>query len=143
MSSDSPQEGGAFAVNAVCFPADADILYFPFSETLQIGIFPFSETLQIGIFPFFEITENEYFPFHGFVRHISGKSSYDMISGIKEFYDTLPEGKASVQSDGRYTEKEFFPLTAAGWWRQGRRRRFSRRYSNTTRKPGRLGGIDT
>ncbi|MDY5872719.1 MAG: hypothetical protein SPJ57_05805, partial [Candidatus Methanomethylophilaceae archaeon] len=91
----------------------------------------------------FEITENEYFPFHGFVRHISGKSSYDMISGIKEFYDTLPEGKASVQSDGRYTEKEFFPLTAAGWWRQGRRRRFSRRYSNTTRKPGRLGGIDT
>lgn len=30
-----------------------------------------------------------------------------MISGIKEFYDTLSEGKASVQSDGRYTEKEF------------------------------------
>ena len=30
-----------------------------------------------------------------------------MISGIKEFYDTLPEGKASVQSEGGYTEKEF------------------------------------
>ena len=63
--------------------------------------------LQIGIFLFFEITENEYFPFHGFVRHISGKSIYDIISGMKKFYDTLPKGKASVQSDGRYMEKEF------------------------------------
>ena len=26
---------------------------------------------------------------------------------MKKFYDTLPKGKASVQSDGRYTEKEF------------------------------------
>ena len=63
---------------------------------LQIGIFPFSKMLQIGIFLFFEITENEYFPFHGFVRHISGKSIYDIISGMKKFYDTLPKGKASV-----------------------------------------------
>ena len=47
------------------------------------------------------------FPFHEFVQHISGKSSYDMISGIKEFYAALPEGDAPVQSDGRYTEKEF------------------------------------
>ena len=26
---------------------------------------------------------------------------------MKKFYDTLPKGKASVQSDGRYMEKEF------------------------------------
>ena len=30
-----------------------------------------------------------------------------MISGMMKFYDTLPERKSSVQSDGRYTEKEF------------------------------------
>ena len=49
------------------------------------------------------------FPFHEFVQHISGKSSYEMIQGIKEFYDNLPEGDSDgdVQSDGRMTEKEF------------------------------------
>ena len=48
-----------------------------------------------------------YYGFKKYLLKISGKSSYDMNSGIKEFYDTLPEGKASVQSDSRYTEKGF------------------------------------
>lgn len=60
------------------------------------------------------------FPFHEFVQHISGKSSYDMISGIKEFYSRLPEGgEAEAPSDGRMTEEEwmgkwFQPLIDAG-----------------------------
>jgi hypothetical protein len=46
-----------------------------------------------------------YYRFKKYLLKISGKSSYDMISGIKEFYDTLPEGKAPVQSDGRYSQQ--------------------------------------
>ncbi len=51
----------------------------------------------------------EPFPFHLFVQYISGRSSYEMVPAIREFYDTLgdedvEEGKAP---DGRMTEEEF------------------------------------
>lgn len=47
------------------------------------------------------------FPFHEFVQHISGKSSYEMIQGIKEFYDSLEPSDEAPSGDGRMTEKEF------------------------------------
>ena len=34
-----------------------------------------------------------YYGFKKYLLKISGKSGYDMISGIKEFYDTLPREK--------------------------------------------------
>ena len=47
------------------------------------------------------------FPFHEFVQHISGKSSYEMISGIKEFYAALPEGETKPnRTDERMTREE-------------------------------------
>lgn len=58
------------------------------------------------------------FPFHEFVQHISGKSSYEMISGIKEFYAALPEGETKpIRTDAMMTREEWigpmFPLLKA------------------------------
>jgi hypothetical protein len=64
-----------------------------------------SETLQIGIFPFYKISDNGHFPFREYVRHISGKSSYDMISGIKEFYAALQSGELDSDVPLQDTEK--------------------------------------
>ena len=82
------------------------------------------DTLRVGEYAYDNLSSADFvvgdFPFHEFVQHISGKSSYDMITGIKEFYRDLPatieEGKVS---DGRMTEEEwmgkwFQPLIDAG-----------------------------
>ncbi len=71
------------------------------------------DTLKVGEYAYDNLSSADFvvgdFPFHEFVQHISGKSSYDMISGIKEFYDTLPKSETELfsQPDGRMTEKEF------------------------------------
>lgn len=82
------------------------------------------DTLKIGEYAYDNLSLADFvvgdFSFHEFVQHISGKSSYDMISGIKEFYNQLPEGgEAEAPSDGRMTEEEwmgkwFQPLIDAG-----------------------------
>ncbi len=71
------------------------------------------ETLEVGEYAYDNLSSADFvvgeFPFHEFVQYISGKSSYDMISGIREFYSTLDaEQKEAPQApDGRMTEKEF------------------------------------
>ena len=70
------------------------------------------ESLAVGEYAYDNLSSADFvvgdFPFHEFVQHISGKSSYEMIQGIREFYDGLPEEGSDVeQSDGRITEKEF------------------------------------
>ena len=71
------------------------------------------ETLAVGEYAYDNLSSADFvvgdFPFHEFVQHISGKSSYDMISGIREFYDMM-ESKGvenKEKPDGRMTEKEF------------------------------------
>ena len=68
------------------------------------------ETLDIGEYAYDNLSSADFsvgdFPFHEFVQHISGKSSYDMISGIREFYRSLPaENVVAEKPDGRMTEK--------------------------------------
>lgn len=83
------------------------------------------DTLKVGEYAYDNLSSADFvvgdFPFHEFVQHISGKSSYDMISGIKEFYGRIPgsEEIRPPQSDGRMTEEEwmgkwFRPLLKAG-----------------------------
>ena len=70
------------------------------------------DTLKVGEYAYDNLSSADFvvgdFPFHEFVQHISGKSSYDMVPGIKEFYDTLEKGENPEKaSDGRMTEREF------------------------------------
>ncbi len=70
------------------------------------------DTLKVGEYAYDNLSSADFvvgdFPFHEFVQHISGKSSYDMVPGIKEFYDSLENGeKPETASDGRMTEREF------------------------------------
>jgi len=55
------------------------------------------DTLAEGEYAYDNLSSADFvvvdFPFHEFVQHISGKSSYDIISGIKEFYDALDRGE--------------------------------------------------
>ena len=89
-----------------------------YSEPTQLLPVPTSswtrdpETLDIGEYAYDNLSSADFsvgdFPFHEFVQHISGKSSYDMISGIREFYRSLPtENTIAEKPDGRMTEKEF------------------------------------
>lgn len=67
-----------------------------------------------------------------------------MISGIKEFYDTLPEGKASVQSDGRYTEKEFVSAYCRRLVEAGVEKKILKEvFKHDTKTLGGWAGIDT
>ena len=99
-----------------------------FNEPTQLLPVPTSswtrdpDTLAEGEYAYDNLSSADFvvgdFPFHEFVQHISGKSSYEMISGIKEFYAALPEGETKpIQSDGRMTREEWiglmFPLLKA------------------------------
>ena len=67
------------------------------------------ETLNIGEYAYDNLSSADFsvgdFPFHEFVQHISGKSSYDMISGIREFYRSLDTTGAGEQSNSSEAEK--------------------------------------
>ena len=49
------------------------------------------ETLKVGRYAYDTFSSADFvigdFPFHEFVQHISGRSSYEMIESIEEFYD--------------------------------------------------------
>jgi len=51
------------------------------------------DDLAVGEYAYDNLSSADFvigdFPFHEFVQHISGKSSYDMVSGIKEFYEKM------------------------------------------------------
>ena len=74
-----------------------------FNEPTQLLPVPTSswtrdpDTLAEGEYAYDNLSSADFvvgdFPFHEFVQHISGKSSYDMISGIKEFYEALDRGE--------------------------------------------------
>lgn len=73
------------------------------------------ETLALGEYAYDTYASADFdigdFPFREFVRHISGKSSYDMIPAVKEFYATLgEEEKAAPTVDGRMTREEWIGL---------------------------------
>lgn len=87
-----------------------------FNEPVQILPVPTSswtrdpETLDVGEYAYDNLSSADFvvgdFPFHEFVQYISGKSSYDMIAGIKEFYAMLEESGEPDQADGRMTEQD-------------------------------------
>ena len=83
------------------------------------------DTLAVGEYAYDNLSSADFvvgdFPFHDFVTAISGRSSYEMIPAIREFYAQLPEDAPpeSAASDGRMTEEEwmgkwFQPLIDAG-----------------------------
>ena len=86
-----------------------------YSEPTQLLPVPTSswtrdpETLDIGEYAYDNLSSADFtvgdFPFHEFVQHISGKSSYDMISGIREFYRSLDTIGTGEQSNSSETEK--------------------------------------
>ena len=88
-----------------------------FNEPIQTLPVPTSswtqdpETMAVGDYAYDNLSSADFvvgdFPFHEFVQHISGKSSYEMIQGIKEFYDSLESSDRAPNGDGRMTEKEF------------------------------------
>lgn len=67
------------------------------------------ETLNVGEYAYDHLSSADFtvddFPFHEFVRHISGKSSYEMISGIKEFYVALNSGELESGCTMREADK--------------------------------------
>jgi len=91
-----------------------------FTEPTQLLPVPTSdwtrdpETLPVGGYAYDNLASADFtvgdFPFHEFVQHISGKSSYEMVQGIREFYGSHPpveEGAEPSAPDGRMTEAEF------------------------------------
>ena len=88
-----------------------------FNEPIQTLPVPTSswtqdpETIAVGHYAYDNLSSADFvvgdFPFHEFVQHISGKSSYEMIQGIREFYDSLESSDEAPSGDGRMTEKEF------------------------------------
>ena len=86
-----------------------------YSEPTQLLPVPTSswtrdpETLDIGEYAYDNLSSADFsvgdFPFHEFVQHISGKSSYDMISGIREFYRSLDTAGTGEQSNSSEAEK--------------------------------------
>ncbi len=105
-----------------------------FNEPTQLLPVPTSswtrdpDTLAEGEYAYDNLSSADFvvgdFPFHEFVQHISGKSSYDMIAGIKEFYASLPEKDEGIvpAPDGRMTREEwigaFFPILKAEGFNQ-------------------------
>ena len=79
-----------------------------YNERTQMMLVPTSswtrnpDDLDVGEYAYDNLSSADFvvgeFPFHEFVQHISGKSSYDMISGIKEFYDRM---NAVVMENGQ------------------------------------------
>ena len=73
-----------------------------FNEPTQLLPVPTSswtrdpDTLAEGEYAYDNLSSADFvvgdFPFHEFVQHISGKSSYEMIQGIREFYSALQSG---------------------------------------------------
>lgn len=68
------------------------------------------DSLKVGEYAYDHLSSADFvvgdFPFHEFVQHISGKSSYEMIEGITEFYDMLDSSEEAPKDDGRMTEKD-------------------------------------
>ena len=70
------------------------------------------DTMKIGEYAYDNLSSADFtvgeFPFHDFVTWISGRSSYEMIPAIKEFYASLPEDEGTeTPSDGRMTEEQW------------------------------------
>ena len=67
------------------------------------------ELLQEGEYAYDHLSSADFtigdFPFHAFVQHISGKSSYEMVPGIKEFYQALESGELDDDTSLRDVEK--------------------------------------
>ncbi len=86
-----------------------------FNEPTQLLPVPTSswttdpELLQEGQYAYDHLSSADFtigdFPFHAFVQHISGKSSYEMVSGIKEFYQALESGELDDDTSLRDVEK--------------------------------------
>ncbi len=57
------------------------------------------DTLAVGEYAYDNLSSADFvvgdFPFHEFVQYISGKSSYEMIKGINEFYEQIESGEVS------------------------------------------------
>ena len=97
-----------------------------FNERTELMTVPTSswtrdpETMAVGEYAYDNLSSADFsvgdFPFHEFVRHISGKSSYEMVSSIREFYAMLeknPEDKVKsmdVQKVRMAYAKELTPL---------------------------------
>lgn len=70
-----------------------------FNERVEIMQVPTSswtkgpDDMVVGEYAYDNLSSADFvigeFPFHEFIQHISGRSSYDMIPGIKEFYDRM------------------------------------------------------
>jgi len=67
------------------------------------------DTLEVGEYAYDNLSSADFtvgdFPFHEFVQYISGKSSYDMISGIKEFYEMLENRPEDAGADPELVQK--------------------------------------
>lgn len=92
-----------------------------FNEPIELLPVPTSswtrdpDSLAIGEFAYDNLSSADFvvgdFPFHDFVTCISGRSSYEMIPAIREFYATLPEDETDEKpSDGRMTEEQWMGL---------------------------------
>lgn len=70
------------------------------------------DSLAVGEYAYDNLSSADFvvgdFPFHDFVTAISGRSSYEMIPAIREFYAELPEDEGTRDApDGRMTEDEW------------------------------------